>query len=138
MTLCVRRGSWSESAHNRIKEAGRETNRIQGEDKERLKEWEKKELRLRKERRRELVGGGGYQGQEQLRSATPAVPSEARQRGSRWAISGRILRCRSCSRAGGAALRETSLLDVGEADAGMEHIRSGSYRTNERQRLPAT
>lgn len=40
---------------------------------------------------REVVGVGGYQGQEQLRSPTPAVPSEGRQRGSRWAISGRML-----------------------------------------------
>lgn len=42
-------------------------------------------------RGREMVGVGGYQGQEQLRSPTPAVPSEGRQQGSRWAISGRIL-----------------------------------------------
>lgn len=40
---------------------------------------------------REVVGVGGYQGQKQLRSPTPAVPSEGRQRGIRWAISGRIL-----------------------------------------------
>lgn len=37
------------------------------------------------------MGVGGYQGQEQLRSPTPAVQSEGRQQGSRWAISGRIL-----------------------------------------------
>lgn len=53
------------------------------------------ELKRKKEREsgrgREVVGVGGYQGQEQLRSLTPAVPSEGRQWGSRWAISGRIL-----------------------------------------------
>lgn len=37
------------------------------------------------------MGVGGYQGQEQLSSPTPAVPSEGKQQGSRWAISGRIL-----------------------------------------------
>lgn len=42
-------------------------------------------------RRREVVGVGGYQGQEQLRSPTPAVPSQGKQQGSRWAISGMIL-----------------------------------------------
>lgn len=55
------------------------------------------------------MGVGGYQGQEQLRSPTPAVPSEGRQRGSRWAISGRIL----AAAASGSELPETCLREVG-------------------------
>ncbi len=72
-----------------MRERQREMERV-GEKK--LTELHKKTERKRESGRgREVVGVGGYQGQEQLRSPTPAVPSEGRQRGSRWAISGRIL-----------------------------------------------
>lgn len=97
MTLCVRRGSWSESAHNRIKEAGRETNRIQGEDKERLKEWEKKELRLRKERE-----GGSWWVEEVIkdRSSLDLPPRRCQVRPGSGAVGGQYL---AGSSAAGAA-----------------------------------
>lgn len=47
----------------------------------------RKHKERKREGGREVVGVGGYQGQEPLRSPTPAVPSQ----GSRWAISGRML-----------------------------------------------
>lgn len=73
----------------------------------RWREWEKTSYSRKAEiveekesgRGREVVGVGGYQGQEQLRSPTPAVPSEGRQWGSRWATSiEQDPRCSSFSR----------------------------------------
>lgn len=80
---------------------GRETNKIQKEEE---REWEnkscdrttqrdgKRERVSERVRGREVVGVGGYQGQEQLTSPTPAVPGEGRQPGRRrWAISGSVV-----------------------------------------------
>lgn len=70
------------------------------------------------------MGVGGYQGQEQLRSPTPAVPSEGRQRGSRWAISGRILAAAAtvCRRWEGDAAQVPLILQ--------EQMLSGNCNTN--------
>lgn len=74
-----------------------------------------------RKRRREVVGVGGYQVQEQLRSPTPAVPSEGRQRGSRWAIFGRIV-VQQLQPASGSELPETCLQEVGGGrSAGITH-----------------
>lgn len=81
---------------------------------------------------------GGYQGQEQLRSPTPAVPSEGRQRGSRWAISGRILaaaatagqRLRAARDVSAGGGRGTQLMQVSLIL--QEQMLSGTCNTNGR------
>lgn len=58
------------------RERGRERNKCSTRDGKSGRKHHDKKRKTESGRKREVVGVGGYQGQEKLRSPTPAVPSQ--------------------------------------------------------------